>query len=191
MKLAATVTTALALALLVACGPSERPKLDVKREPRFAPLKVPEAKEIYKEPAATTATDAVVVEVGAFKGACDYSFSGINASDVVALASSTGLRSYRLAGIAIPDSMRDEAHSHLRGLLGGEKLGIEMETGDPGGEPSVYVYRCTAKTMLNADLVSAGLAMVSDAPTIHRDALNKASMQALSARRGVWGKPKE
>jgi len=160
----------------------------VKREPRFAPLKVPEAKEIYKEPATSTAPGSVIVEVGAFKGACDYSFSSINPSDVVALASPEGLRSYRLAGIAIPDSMREEAHSHLRGLVSGERLGIETEAGDPGGEPSVYVYRCSAKTMLNTELVSAGLAMVSDAPTVHREALNRASMEALSAKRGVWGK---
>ena len=44
--------------------------------------------------------------------------------------------------------------------------------------------------MLNADLVRAGLAVVVDGPSLHREALNQASMEALTAGRGVWGRKK-
>lgn len=181
----------LALALLAGCGPSERPKFNIKKARDYDP--VAQGNPEPPAPAATTATPppdtaVEVVEIGAFKGNCDQSFSGINDADVVALANPSGLRSYRLAGIAIPDEIRVEAHSELRSWLTGEPVGIEIEMGAPGPDAAAYLYRCSSKTMVNAELVRAGLAVVVDTPSVHRDALNKASMEALSVRRGVWGK---
>lgn len=178
----------LAILIVAGCGPAERPKFNIKRAKDYEPIIPPESS---RAPATTdsaaTATPVTVEEIEGFKGPCDHSFSGINDQDVVALADATGLRSYRLAGIAIPGEIRAETHGQLRSWLEGDTLGIEVEGASPGVEPAAYVYRCSTKTMLNADLVSAGLAVVSESPSIHREALNRASMEALSARRGVWG----
>ncbi|MFA6955047.1 MAG: thermonuclease family protein [Thermoanaerobaculia bacterium] len=182
----------LALLLVAGCGPSERPKFNIKRAKDYEPIVPPESPRATATADTTaTAAPAIVVEIDAFKGTCDHSFSGINGQDVVSLANASGLRSYRLAGIAIPDEIRAEAHGQLRSWLEGDAIGVEIDGASPGAEPAAYVYRCSSKSMLNADLVSAGLAVVSDAPATHRDALNKASMQALTARRGVWGKPRK
>ena len=189
---ARVLASMLTLALLIGCGPSDRPKFNIKKAKDYDP--VVEGNPELPAPASTTAaapppdTAIEVVEVGAFRGNCDQSFSGINDADVVALANASGLRSHRLAGIAIPDEIRVEAHSVLRSWLTGELVGIEIETGAPGPDTAAYLYRCSSKTMVNAELVRAGLAVVVDTPSVHRDALNKASMEALSARRGVWGK---
>jgi endonuclease YncB( thermonuclease family) len=182
----------LALLLVAGCGPSERPKFNIKRAKDYEPIIPPDPPRATATAApAATATEATLVEIEAFKGPCDQSFSGINGQDVVALASASGLRSYRLAGIAIPDEIRAEAHSQLRSWLEGDAIGIEIEPASPGAEPAAYVYRCSSKSMLNTDLVSAGLAVVDDSNSAHHDALAKASVQALSARRGVWGKQRK
>jgi endonuclease YncB( thermonuclease family) len=181
------VAIALALILLAGCGPSERPKLNIKREPHFEPLPVPPAKGIYRDPATETAAGTEIVEIGAFKGSCDFRFSGINDADLISLASPKGLRNYRLAGIGIPDGVRAEAHAQIRQWLADQEVGIVVEPGDPGAEAAIYVYGCGAKSLINLELVRSGLAVVSDAPSGQRDALSKASMEALGARRGVWG----
>lgn len=184
----------LALALVAGCGPSKRPKFNIKRASDYEPVvttAAPPATPAVNPEAVSTAPaegEVTVVEVGSFKGSCDQSFSGINENDIVALADSSGLRSYRLAGIAIPPGIRADAHAQIRSALEGEAIGVEIEAASPGVDPAAYLYRCSAKSMLNAELVSAGLAVVSDAPSAHREALNKASMEALGARRGVWGR---
>jgi endonuclease YncB( thermonuclease family) len=179
----------LALLLVAGCGPSERPKFNIKRAKDYEPIVPPaQPRATAAADSAATATEATVVEIEAFQGSCDYSFSGINDEDVIALANASGLRSYRLAGIAIPREIRAEAHSQLRSWLEGDAIGIEVEGANPGPEPAAYIYRCSTKMMLNADLVRAGLAVVSDSPSNHRDTLNRASMEALSAHRGIWGK---
>lgn len=187
------LSSLLVLALLAGCGPSERPKFNIKRAEDYEPV-VPTG---TAPPQATSTTATAppsdtafeVVEAGAFTGSCDHSFSGVNDTDILTLADASGLRSYRLAGVAIPDAARANAHAELRSWLTGEAVGIEVEAGSPGPEPAVYVYRCSSKTMVNAELVRSGLAVVVDSPSKHRDALSKASMEALAARRGVWGKP--
>ncbi|MBI2213821.1 MAG: thermonuclease family protein [Acidobacteria bacterium] len=179
------IALTLALVLVADCGPSKRPKFNIKRAADYEPV-VPTA-TTAPTTSATPASDVTIVEIGAFKGSCEHSFSGINATDVVALANPSGLRSYRLAGIAIPPEIRANAHAQIRSWLEGEAVGLEIEGASPGIDPAAYLYRCSTKTMLNAELVRAGLAVVSDSPSAHRDALNKASMEALSARRGVWG----
>ena len=176
------------LSVVAGCGSPERPKFNIKREPHIEPLPVPEAKEIYEEPAPATATDAVIVEIGAFKGSCEHTFSGINQQDLLALANSTGLRSYRLAGIAIPPEVQAGAHDQLRTWMDGEAIGVEIEGSAASLDPAAYLYRCSTKSMVNVELVRAGFAVVVDAPSAHRDALNQASMEALAARRGVWGR---
>jgi endonuclease YncB( thermonuclease family) len=185
------IAIGVVLALVAGCGPSERPKFNIKRaadlEPIIPPDSTATASASATESAAPEASaDAEIVEIGAFAGRCNYSFSGINAADVVALADPSGLRGYRLAGIAIPPAVREESHAQLESWLTDEPLGVEAEAGSTGAERSVYIYRCSAKTMLNAELVGAGLAVVIDAPSMHRDVLDKASMEALAARRGVW-----
>lgn len=189
-----TIAAAMILATFAACGPSERPKFKIKRAADYEPIIQPETSGTattdgtVSDPAPPSGTEMTLVEVGAFKGSCDLTFSGINDQNVLALADASGLRDYRLAGIAIPPQVRAEAHAQLRSWLDGEEIGVEIEGTSPGIDRAVYVYRCSAKSMLNADLVRAGLAVVVDGPSLHRDALNQASMEALTAGRGVWGR---
>jgi len=186
-----SIAIAIVLVLVAGCGPSERPKFNIKRASDYEPLRTTEPRT---DTTATTAppepagTEMTVVEIGAFKGECDRTFSGINGEDLVSLANAGGMRSYRLAGIAIPAGIRGETHERLRGWLEGEALGIEVESGSGGGQPAVYIVRCSTKTWINEELVREGLAMVADTSSAHRDALNQASMEALTARRGVWGR---
>ncbi|MCM2314356.1 MAG: thermonuclease family protein [Thermoanaerobaculia bacterium] len=191
-----TIAAVMILATLAACGPSERPKFKIKRASDFEPIMQPApppattTDSAVTESAVSAGTDLTLVEVGGFSGSCDLTFSGINDQDVLALADASGLRGYRLAGIAIPPQTRAEAHAQLRSWLDKEEIGIEIEGSSPGIDRAVYVYRCSAKSMVNAELVRAGLAVVVDGPSLHRDALNRASMEALTAGRGVWGRKK-
>lgn len=191
------IAVAMILVTAAACGPSERPKLKIKRAADYEPIRPPEQQPraatsdaAATDSAAPTGTETTLVEIGAFKGSCDLSFSGINDQDVLALADASGLRSYRLAGVAIPPQVRAEAHAQLREWLEREAIGIEFEGSTAGMDRAVYVYRCSAKSMVNAELVRAGLAVVVDGPSLHGDALNAASMEALTAGRGVWGRKK-
>lgn len=188
-----TIAVALILVTAAACGPSERPKFNIKRASDYEPIRQPEPPRTTSatpDSAATAGSEITLVELGAFKGSCEFSFSGINDQDLVALANATGLRSYRLAGIAIPPQARPEAHAQLRSWVVGEPISIEIEASSPGHDQAVYLYRCSAKAMLNTDLVRDGLAVVVDGPSAHREALNQASMEALTAGRGVWGRKK-
>ena len=189
-----TIAAAMILATVAGCGPSERPKFKIKRAADYEPIVQPAPPPTATTDSAVTdsavpaGTEITLVEVGGFKGSCDLTFSGINDQDVLALADASGLRGYRLAGISIPPQIRAEAHARLRSWLDGEKIGVEIESSSPGIDRAVYVYRCSAKSMINADLVRAGFAVVVDGPSLHRDALNQASMEALTAGRGVWGR---
>lgn len=192
MRSIRTIPIATILLCAVACGPSERPKFHIKKASDYEPIVTPAPPPTASSTQPATASVAppgsemTIVEVGGFKGACDHSFSSINDEDLVALANPTGLRSYRLAGIAITPGIRAEAHAQLRSWLLGEAIGVELDSAGGGSQPAAYLYRCSSATMVNAELVRSGLAVVSDAPSMHRDALGKASMEALSARRGVW-----
>lgn len=183
-----------AFLMVAGCGPSERTKPETDRtkgnQARAVTGTDGSTASATADAAATESSEVAVIEIGTFQGICDHTFSGINDQDVVALANASGLRSFRLAGIAIPAEIRAEAHAQLRSWLEGQPIGVEVEAFAQDGDPAAHIYRCSTKTLLNADLVSAGLAVVADVPSAHRDALSRASMEALSARRGVWGKPK-
>lgn len=184
----------LSLCAFAACDQPTKPikKLDIKRAADMEPISPPPREatepEAAGEDVAQPGEEMEVVDVGGFRGTCDGAFAGINAEDLVTLRSGSQVGTYRLAGISIPAEVRSEAHNQIRIWLERKSVSLEVDESVPAIDPAVYVHVCPEGTIVNEELVRAGLAMPSEARFRRSDALKKVSVEALTAGRGVWGK---
>jgi endonuclease YncB( thermonuclease family) len=187
-----TLVAILCLCAFVACDQPTKPikKLDIKRASDLEPISPPPLAaepETAGEETAQPGEEMEVVEVAGFRGNCDSVFAGVNAEDLVTLRSGPRVGTYRLAGISIPAEVQFEAHNQLRMWLEGKNVSLEVDESVPAIDPAVYIHSCSEGTIVNEELVRAGLAMPSEARFRRSDALKKASVEALTAGRGVWG----
>lgn len=176
------------------CGEPEVKKLNITRAEDLQPIAPAQTTPdpllettTTEAPVAEDGTPMEILEVGGFRGQCDHTIVGVNEADVVAMRKGNAVASYRLAGISIPDDARFQAHNRIRYLLERKQAGIELEPNSPGLDRAAYLYVCPDGTMVNLELVREGLAVPSDAVSMHKGALDKASIEALTAGRGVWG----
>lgn len=202
-----TYSTSLAVLFVLAgafvssaCSEPSKPikKLNIKRAADLEPISAPMATSTdgVTETAAAAAegvatTEIEIVDVQGFRGECDSSFVGINDDDLVTVRSANEVRTHRLAGISIPEAVRLEAQNEVRRRLDRKSISVEVDEFVPAIDSAVYLYVCPDGTMINEELVRAGLAVPADSRYRRSDALEKASIEALTAGRGVWGRPPE
>ncbi len=178
----------LPLAVIVAgCDTKPRPAFNV---PRARTMAAPSPGETTDTTGATVSpapqAPTKVIEVGGFRGRCDSQLSAVTDGSLLVLTGRAGTRTYRLAAVAVPADVRTEANEHMRHWLEGETLGVDLEKAAPGVDGAVYIYRCSDHAMLNADLVREGLALPNDSLSKHKDALGKASVEAMTSQQGIW-----
>jgi len=192
--IAARLTIPLMLLVaLVACSEPTKPvkKLNIKRAADMEPVAAP-APPQPETPEATESAEPSegleIVEVEGFRGACDTQFVGINEENLVTVRSSNQVRTFRLAGISIPSEVQLDAQNQVRIWLDDKELSVEVDDSVPALDAFAYLHLCPDGTMLNEELVRAGLALPSETRYRRTDALKKASVEALTAGRGVWGR---
>lgn len=188
----------LACVLLVGCGEPRYKKLNIKRAADLEPIAAPQSTSTDAEepkseppphPPQATSTEAMeIVEVAGFRGPCDGTFVGVNEEDLVTVRTATQVRTYRLAGISIPAGARQDAHNQMRFWLDKKAISVEVDESVASIDAPVYIHLCPDGRMVNEELVRAGLAVPSETRFRRTDALKKASIEALTAGRGVWGK---
>lgn len=188
----------LACVSVLACSEPTKPvkKLNIKRAADLEPIMPPasthsdqgSAEEPVTAPAMTSTETMEVVEVEDFRGPCDSMFVGVNQDDLVTVRAGRQIRTHRLAGISIPDDARLAAHNQLRMWMDGKAISVEVDESVPAIDAPAYIRLCPDGAMMNEELVREGLALPANARFRRTDALKKASVEALTAGRGVWGK---
>lgn len=190
-----TFVALLCAAMLLACSEPTKPikKLNIKRAADLEPIAAPAATAQESVPPAEVEPSAEIeiVEVEGYHGTCDSTFVGINDESLVTVRSANDVRTHRLAGISIPEAVRLEAQNEVRRRLDKKSISVEVDEFVPAIDSAVYLYVCPDGTMINEELVRAGLAVPAESRYRRSDALEKASIEALTARRGVWGRPPE
>lgn len=184
-------------ALLVACSEPTKPvkKLNIKRASDMEPIAAPmetgtdAAKNDPAAPATQSegGTPLEIIEVQGFRGACDATFVGINDENLVTVRTDTQVRTYRLAGISIPAEIGVDAQNQIRVWLDDARISVEVDDSIPALDAFAYLHICSEGKMVNEELVRMGFAVPSEARYRRSDALKKASVEALTAGRGVWG----
>jgi endonuclease YncB( thermonuclease family) len=193
----ALLVALLCLSALVSCKEPTKPikKLNIKRASDYEPIAPPPGTvgaEPEVEPQAEPPGEAMeIVEVQGFRGDCDSTFVGINTDDLVTMRTASQVRTVRLAGISIPEDVKLMAQNQIRIWLDRKSVGVEIDESLVGLDPAVYLWTCPGGTMINEELVRDGLAVPARGPARRSDALKKASVEALTAGRGVWGKKAE
>jgi endonuclease YncB( thermonuclease family) len=194
----ATAVSLLSTLLFAACTEPTKPikKLNIKRAADYEPIVAPatttdsatvgEATSDAIEPPASAPLE--IVEVQGYRGECDSSFVGINEDGLVTVRTGAQVRTHRLAGISIPAGVRDEAHNQIRRWLDKKNMSVEVDDSVPSLDVAAYLHLCPDGLMINEELVRVGLAVPSESRFRRTDALKKASVEALTARRGVWGR---
>ena len=89
--------------------------------------------------------------------------------------------------ISIPASVQLQAQNQVRLWLDDKTISVEPDDSVPALDAFAYLHVCPEGEMLNEELVRAGLAVPSETTYRRTDALKKASVEALTAGRGVWG----
>lgn len=191
------------LAALVwsACSEPTKPikKLNIRKASDYEPIAAPvtstetstEATSTAAPPNTSTAPPAEameIVEVQGYKGSCDHVFVGINDDGLATLRSASQVRTFRLAGISIPEAVKLEAHNQIRIWLDKRNVSVEIDDSVPAVDPGAYLHLCPDGFQVNLELVREGLAVPAEQRYKRTDELKKASVEALTAGRGVWGR---
>jgi len=186
-----------------ACSKPSKPikKLNIQRASDYEPITPPvetgtsDATSTASSTNATATSNAEapsapmeIINVEGYQGDCDYLFVGINDDDLATLRSGSQVRSFRLAGISIPESVKLEAHNQIRVWLNHRNISVEIDDSVPAIDSGAYLHICPDGFFVNLELVRAGLAVPAGQRYRRTDELKKASVEALTAGRGVWGR---
>lgn len=201
-KVFLVVLAVLAALVWVACSEPSKPikKLNIRKASDFEPIAAPVETgtsgtsdgSSTETPANTTAEEPgppmEIIDVQGYKGSCDHFFVGINDDDLATLRSASQVRTFRLAGISIPESVKLEAHNQIRVWLDDRRISVEIDDSVPAIDSGAYLHLCPDGFQVNLELVREGLAVPTEQRYRRTDELKKASIEALTARRGVWGR---